>query len=147
MRLSRSPVAALALLLPLLGGCPEVAGPAADQQVGVVDSEYLDVPVLVAPDTVQAGVRFGVTVTTLGYSGCWKAAGAATAQNGAVVTITPYDRVLQGAACTAALEQLSRTVELRLDEPGVVVVRVEGRTDRPGREGEIARVEKPVVVR
>lgn len=147
MRLSRSPVAALALLLPLLAGCPEVTGPSSDQKVGIVDSEYLDVPVLLAPDTVQAGVRFGVTVTTLGYSGCWEAAGATTRRAGAVVTITPYDREVQGMGCTAALQKLSRAVELRLEQPGVVVLRVEGRTDRRGREGELARVEKPVVVR
>lgn len=147
MRLSRSPVAALPLLLPLLAGCPEIAGPSSDQQVGVVDSEYLDVPVLLAPDTVRAGAGFGVTVTTLGYSGCWQAAGAKTARSGAVVTITPYDRLVQGVGCTAALEMLSRTVELHLEQPGVVVLRVEGRSDRPGREAELARVEKPIVVR
>jgi hypothetical protein len=114
-----------------------------------------DAPILVAPDTVQAGVPFDVTVTTIGASGCWKADGARVSATAVLAVITPYDLAPTRHAngdpmfCTGALVSLSRPVQLTFAEPGDATIRVEGRVVQ---DGDIEKtvpgsVEKRVIVR
>jgi hypothetical protein len=117
-----------------------------ERQIGIIRSEYLHSPALVAPDTVAAGATFAVTVTTLGYNSCWQAAGADVARDPQRARIVPYDRIV-GHACFHALVELPRTVELRFDAPGTATLIVEGRTDGPKRQQETARLLQQIVVR
>jgi hypothetical protein len=126
---------------------------AANAGFGVEDP--YDLPVLVAPDTVQAGVPFDAVVTTIGASGCWRAAGARLAASPALAVITPYDVAPTHHAngeplfCTGALVRLSRSVQLTFGQRGEATIRVEGRVVQ---DGDLARSvpgssEKRVVVR
>jgi hypothetical protein len=126
---------------------------AANAAVGVEDP--YDPPVLVAPDTVQAGVPFDAVVTTIGASGCWSAGGARVSASAALAVITPYDIAPRHHAngeplfCTAALVRLPRTVQLTFGQRGEATIRVEGRVVH---DGDVARsvpgsIERRVIVR
>jgi hypothetical protein len=114
-----------------------------------------DAPVIVSPDTVQAGVPFDVTVTTIGASGCWKADGARVSAAAMLAVITPYDLAPTHWAngdpmfCTGALVSLPRSVQLTFGQAGEATIRVEGRVVQ---DGELEKtipgsVEKRVIVR
>lgn len=67
-------------------------------------------PQLVVPDTVQAGTKFTVAVTTYG-NGCYRKGETEVAASGSVVTITPRDYVDLGAsACPDASTRGNRPV-------------------------------------
>ncbi len=136
-------------LVALLGaGCGRAGSSDSEpeRQIGIIRSEYLHSPALVAPDTVAAGATFAVTVTTLGNDNCWQAAGAEVTRDPQHARIVPYDRVV-GQACFQALVELPRTVELRFNAPGTATLIVEGRTDGPKRQQESARLVQQIVVR
>jgi hypothetical protein len=123
------------LTLPLLAACPSATdsgtdGPPLeeDRKVGIVHSPYLRAKALAAPATVKAGQTFQATVTTLGYSGCWRTAGEDVTNADKQATVRPYDRV-QGEVCTAALVQIRHVVNLRFDTPGTAKIVVQGRND------------------
>jgi hypothetical protein len=82
-----------------------------------------------APDTVAVGASFTTVVTTAGLSGCYEAAGAQTRVEGAVATITPYDRLIgdEDTLCLLIVEHFPRNVKVRFDQPGEAILRVEGR--------------------
>lgn len=137
----------LIALLPLMG-CDTVFGTDddPDPEIGIVawvdpPSDNVDATAsassilgdylaLSAPDTVEAGVSFDVTVTTLGLNGCWRADREEIETEGdppTAVTITPYDRLSGDDACTLAIVALPRTIDLQFDAPGTATIRVVGR--------------------
>lgn len=146
-----------ALLLPraalpaIAAAC--AAGPAEnvaeERRIGIVRLyETTAAAPLVAPDTVEAGVDFPVTVTTLG-GGCERGGETESEVRGGVATVTPYDYTHLHAACPDILRTFVHTASVRFTVPGEATVRAQGRRvgiDTP-RAGVLATVEKRVVVR
>lgn len=138
--------------LPLLTACPGVTDsdtdgpPVRERNLGIIESQYLRSPTVVAPTTVTAGQPFQVTITTLGYDGCWRADGEEVTRNATQAVIRPYDKV-QGDVCTAALREISHVVELRFDNPGTAKIVVQGRNDRDAPTFRNVAVEHTVTVR
>lgn len=106
-------------------------------------------PVVMAPDTVVAGQPFDVVVTTIGLSGCWRAADQQVRVRDGVVDLTPTDMHSGARACTEILLYLAHPSTLTLDEPGEWILRVSGRRMRQGDDTweEPVAVEKAIVVR
>lgn len=165
-----SVIAATALLF--LGACESITGPRWRRVVGILkweqqrsDSRLAPSVVmaasgtidrlssgLIAPDTVQAGVPFAVTVTTIGPTSCWEPAGAEVRTEPGVAIITPYDLTpedLSETRCGDSRSNLARQVVLRFDARGEAVVRVAGRkiTGQNFEEFTPTTIEKRVVVR
>jgi hypothetical protein len=80
-----------------------------------------------APDTVAANVAFDVTVTTIGVSGCWRAAGQLIHYDTRVIELTPLDAHSGARACTSMVQFLDRVFRVRLDSAGAWTLRVKGR--------------------
>lgn len=115
-----------------------------DLRVGVIQSEYLHTAPLAAPDTVHAGAPLTVTITTLGYNGCFQAAATRSSRQGQRVTLVPYDRVVDG-ACTQALREVPRTATLYLDAPGTTTLVLQGVAGLPNSNPTVT-FEKTVTV-
>lgn len=159
----------------LLIGCNDPAGPrGSDLQLGVLqlegyaaaaqtasdpnrgvtwtlppDSEvHLPPAVIEAPDEVNAGEPFVVTVTTIGLSGCARAEKQEVSISGRTVELKPYD-VYVGEICTAILLYLTHDSTITLDSPGEWTIRVSGRRARYGDQTWETPVaaEKTIVVR
>ena len=79
------------------------------------------------PDTVAANVAFDVTVTTIGVSGCWRAAGQRIRYDERVIELTPLDAHSGARACTSMVQFLDRAFRVRLDSAGEWTLRVNGR--------------------
>jgi hypothetical protein len=160
----RSP-AILAAAALLAWGCSEPTSPSGKRVVGILewvqDGPRASVAtlhgadpfavVLVAPDTVRAGVSFTAKVTTIGPSTCWKADGAEVKAEAAAAVVTPFDLTAESeeVACGSALVQLPREVELRFTQGGQAVIRVTGRkvVGQDIQGGTQVTVEKRVHVR
>lgn len=116
---------ALVLALALLPACDGlVDGAGWRRQVG----EISETPAtLQMPASVQRGVAFTATVTTIGSSSCTRADGAEANVSGLLAEVMPYDRKATGGVpCTADLASFPRPVTLRFDQAGDAVVRVHG---------------------
>ena len=105
--------------------------------------------VLIAPDTVDAGVAFDVTVTTIGVNGCWRAGGQTVAVAGGVVDLLPTDVHSGADVCTEMVGFLAHTSPVTIDAPGEWTLRVSGRRMRHGDAvwQEPVTVERGVYVR
>jgi hypothetical protein len=128
-----------------LSACQSITS-GAETRTGVIDSPYLRTAALVAPDSVNAGTPFTVTVTTLGYSGCWQAVGVREEYFASGVTLVPVDQIHDG-ACTGMLSELPRSASLRLDQPGTATLRVDGLKEVAGGGFVTTRLERSIVVR
>ena len=93
---------------------------------GYTPGEWTSEPIT-APQSVQAGAEFSVIVRTVGPNGCWRAGDTPVEYAAGEVRITPYDVHSGAQACTELLGYLPHPVKLRLDTPGEVVLRVQGR--------------------
>jgi hypothetical protein len=121
----------------LLGACGDAAGPRWTTQVSVVDLERSSVQAFSHPSTARVGVPFGVTVTTVGSTGCVRLAGARVTITGLEAEVVPLDAMPpEGTACP-------RTVRVRFDSPGEAPVRVRARDPhlREVVQGAAVRVE------
>ena len=162
-------------LLCLLGGCAaELAGPGVREPGVLVISgwtgnlpvdledgdglrwdrayasgDYTAPGLVMAPDTVDAGVAFQVSTQTVGPSGCWRPDGQTVATLGRVVVIRPYDSHSGSELCTDALLFLPRASTVVLNEPGEWTLRVTGRRLRMGDLvwDEPISAERPIFVR
>ncbi|HEX2219708.1 MAG TPA: hypothetical protein VHG35_12970 [Gemmatimonadales bacterium] len=140
-----------ALLGAALAACVEAPfQPDAERRVGVLVL-YGTQPErpLAAPDTVQAGVDFTVTVTTLG-GGCERKGETETEVSGAVATVTPYDYTdVSAQVCPDVLRTFPHTTTLRFAAPGEALLRVRGRRTGPDtpRAGVPVTLERRIVVR
>lgn len=103
-----------------------------------------------APDTVQAGESFPVTVRTVGLDGCWEPVMEEVTVTGLVADVIPFDSAEkpEGVACTAALELLDHDFSLTFDEAGTATIRVDGRrvVGRDFEEVEPISMEEQVTV-
>ena len=99
-----------------------------DRHIGVLGPHHQADGVLAAPETVQVGRRFAVTVTTIGSSSCVEADGADVAVNGLVAEIVPYDLDYTHGTCTMDYAPHPRLALLRFDKRGIGTVRVIGAT-------------------
>jgi hypothetical protein len=96
--------------------------------VGFVDSGGISTSPLVAPDTVQAGVGFTVTVSTFGSSACIRPDQSQVQFEGSVASITPYDSVWSNKPpCPGDWRGHPRPVELRFDAVGSARIELHGR--------------------
>jgi hypothetical protein len=105
---------------------------------------------LKAPDAVQAGEAFTVTVTTVG-NGCVRAGDSAVllAESNAAVMVYDFTTATQpGVPCTAILKYLQHDVSLRFATPGQALIRVWGRKVGPSTPpaGEPIVLEQRVTV-
>lgn len=148
----RAGLGILAVSASLFAGCSDLAAPFVEyEDVGVLQlAEYtgpstvgadesirwslepetgvLAPPrLIVAPDTVDANVAFDVIVTTIGLSGCWRAAGQRIRHDSRVIELTPLDAHSGARACTSMVQFLERTFRVRLDSAGQWTLRVKGR--------------------
>ena len=135
------PISCLALALALATGFMRLSGTIASQRqttpqffpsqearvLGILDESANDA--LAAPATVQAGVDFQVTITTIG-SGCEREAdtGVILSENGATVMVYDFTKATHpGVACAMILKHLRHTVTLRFTKRGKALIRVWGR--------------------
>ena len=162
-RYNRSALSCLAGVVPVLAlitlaGCELLTGPSGEwnRRIGVIipGSPEPWNYVLAAPEAVQAGVPFEVTVTTRDSRSCTRPSGAEVQYreepDGPVAEITPYDllREGEGVVCTADHYAFPRTVTLQFDAPGEATLRVRGRPSSDPHESdpEIITVEKRITV-
>lgn len=110
--------------------------------------------VVSAPDTVDAGMPFTVTITTIGASGCWREDGALESVSGLTATLTPHDRVIEEidgmpVSCTGALVSLPRDMSLTFRQTGSATLRVIGRRVTNGDipAAQTKTIEQQIVVR
>lgn len=108
-----------------------------------------DYAAITAPDTVQVGVAFTATITTIGPSLCWRAAGMDVGQGPALVVARPYDRHSGSEFCAGALVELPRSISITFTQTGDALIRVRGRrmVDGVVQEGVEVSVDKIVVVK
>lgn len=86
-------------------------------------------PIIVAPESVQAGQEFQVTITTVG-GGCEEAGDNGVILGNRVANVHVYDfttAVKPGVACTLIFKQFKHTVTLSFAEAGRNTIRVWGR--------------------
>lgn len=107
--------------------------------------------VLDAPDEVQAGTAFEVTVTTLALNGCYERDREEIEQQDTVIEITPYDRdpsAGSGDSCPDVVGALDSTVELQFNTPGEAIIRLNGRRvlGQDPSDSESAVIEHEVTV-
>lgn len=117
-------------VLDYTGNEPKLADPTVVWSVGPTEGAFVPPLVLDAPDTVAVGAPFDVTVTTIGMSGCWAAAGQDMEVDGGIVELMPMDVHSGAEVCTGILLFLSHTSTVTLDSPGEWTLRVRGRRVR-----------------
>jgi hypothetical protein len=172
MRAARVGLLGVALLVP--AGCSEPVGPVPGLEtlgvlqvveyqgtllVGADESVDWSVPpgtgvlapprVLIAPDTVDAGIPFDVTVTTIGMSGCWSAAGMWPRVVDGGFDLIPTDVHSGAQFCTEMALYLEHDARIRIATPGEYTLRVKGRRLRHGDAvwEEPVSAERTIVVR
>jgi len=96
--------------------------------VGFVDSGGISTSPIDAPDTVLAGARFTVTISTFGSTGCIRPNRSQVQLEGSAANITPYDSVWSNnPPCPPGWQAYPRTVELRFDMAGTGRIQLHGR--------------------
>lgn len=128
----------------LVAGCGSVFGPDERQVVGVIEGFGTDAPAVVMPASAQAGQDFTIEIRTTWPNGCARKDETVVRQKGEIVTVTPYDVVTEGGACTQAPQQFTHTATLRFYQPGPVQVVVQG---RPSHNAAVGVVTREVTVR
>lgn len=88
--------------------------------------------VLIAPDTVAAGVPFDVEVTTIGMSGCWSGAGMWARPVEGGFDLIPTDVHSGANFCTEIALYIGHHARIAIDTPGEYTLRVKGRRLRQG---------------
>jgi hypothetical protein len=116
---------------------------------GIQASDIAPAQVIVAPDTVTAGVPFEVITYTVGVSGCWRSDGQTVTMLGRTVRLRPYDSHSGSEVCTGALQFLEHRSTLVLGQAGEWTLRVEGRRLRLHDEvwDEPISAERAIIVR
>ena len=123
----------------LAAGCGSLLGPDEKRVIGIIgDGSSIEVPT-----TVQAGQDFTVTIQTGWRNGCARKDKTDVQAQGMSATVTPYDRVTEGATCTQAPQQFTHTATLRFSQPGTAKVRIRGRASR---DSQVQTVERTVTV-
>ena len=119
------------------------------RQEGVISLYGSAEDVILAPDTVQVGEAFPVTVQTYG-DGCTKADGMEFEVINDVAILTPYDRITipgRNEACPLILVQPVHTSQIIFGEPGSATLRVKGMLrDAANPDGIMTTIEKTIRV-
>ena len=114
-----------------------------EEEIGFIKGFNLDDPRVVAPDTVDRGESFTVSVTTYG-GGCVRKGRTAVSAEGLLATVTPYDVTAQQGVCATILLSFEHEAILQFDRAGVARVIVRG---RQAPSGQVISEEHSVVVR
>jgi len=110
--------------------------------VGFVSNGVSGTVIIEAPDTVQAGSAFEVTVNTFGSSSCVRAERLDVEVTDSVARLTPYDRVApEGIPCTEDFSAHPRAASVTFPSRGTGTLEVLGR----GSAGDTL-VRMPIVV-
>ena len=135
--------ATLAVLL--FGSACSSTGPDLGERVEVLGTvQFYEEPVLVqAPDTVDAGASFTVSVRTWG-GGCVSEGPTRVSRDGSTVRVEPIDIEVLAEVCTSELASFMHTGEVTLESPGEATLQIVGRR-LPA--DEITTLERTVVVR
>jgi hypothetical protein len=141
--LARSSIPAALITAACLGlslGCGDSLLPPNPQPEGTwqtrisVFSDWYPSPY--APDTVQVGQEFIVTITTEGGGCVSKGHDDVIALGSLVSQITPYDRFKTGGIpCPTDVRPITHSVPLTFDTPGEGIVLIRGRTYSSRRQG------------
>ncbi len=135
--LNRLGMALVPFLLALSAACATAPDQAVvdsqwQREVGWIMQDESLGGVIQMPDTVRLNTPVVATVVTRGSSSCTRADGAEVAGGGAMLRVTPYDRVAPaGTPCTRDLAAFPRQVELRFTAAGSAEVVVVGRGSLP----------------
>jgi hypothetical protein len=143
---------ASALVLCLLGGllvqaCHAITASDEHRILAIIDFSHDGThDVLAAPDTVDAGVDFPVTVTTFG--GDCQPADTEVVLGGATATVSVYDYT-RDVPCLLVMRRFPRATTVRFDDAGTGVLRIVGRRVGPETtwQGVTRVIEKEIVVR
>lgn len=105
-------------------------------------------PVLVVPDSVEAGLPFRVELTTV-VGGCERAGEVQIRRTDQQITFIPYtyERRDSGLICPPILGLPRRTLTLQLDQPGEVLLRVRGQVRDADGKVRTRTLERRIVVR
>jgi hypothetical protein len=109
----------------LFVACDGILGPEDKSRVGTI-AFHGDPVVIEVPDTVRAGVSFGVSVRTYG-GGCLSEGGTTVQVRGLSADVTPYDLHSGASLCTADLRTFTHEAALSFEEPGVAQIRFHGK--------------------
>ncbi len=104
--------------------------------------------VLVAPDTVAAGVPFTVSVTTFGSVSCTRPSETLASIGPALADLSVWD-LQRGVCSTDDLSPFPREISLKFTGDGVATIRVRGRAlvRTVAGQDSVVVIEKSVVVR
>ena len=119
------------------------------REVGVISRYGEAEEVIIAPDTVQLGQEFTVTVRTYG-NGCVEAADMEVAVTGTLAVLTPYDFVFipgRNEACPEIGRRPEHTAQVVFEEPATATLRVKGMLrDAANTDGIMTTIEKTITV-
>ncbi len=138
---------AAALLALFPAACTSSVAPEDEERrLGLISGFNNDDPRVILPDTVQAGVEFGVQVTTYG-NGCKRKGETQGELIGDTVVVTPNDYFNVGAGvCADILLSFVHEAVIVFEQEGEAHVRVVGR-DRGVFPPEIMQVDHELFVR
>ena len=123
----------------LAAGCGSLLGPDEKRVIGIIgNGSGIEVPA-----TVQAGQDFTVTIPTGWRNTCAREDGTEVQLRAASATVTPYDRVTEGAMCGQAPQGFTHVATLRFSQPGTAVVNIRG---RPSHEQGAQTIRRTVIV-
>lgn len=136
------------LLLLLLSGCGSLFDPSDrvryERRPGTL-AFYSDPVQVTVPDSVSAGNRFSVRVTTYG-GGCSKQGPTDVKTNGLLAVVRPFDYDVaanSNVICPSILTFYKREAVVTFARPGAATVRIYGRQE-PGEDPLV--VERTVIV-
>lgn len=116
------------LLLAAFGlGCSSTDS-SSDQTIGIIQPGLQGVPVIQAPDTVQAGFPFTAVINTFGSSSCVTPDGHTLRQSGSEATVVPFDRLSADQACTRDYGARPHPVQLTFTVMGDGKIVVRGKS-------------------
>lgn len=131
----------LMLASALAAGCAGMLESEENRRPGVI--AFYDNPIVVqAPDAVEAGAAFEVTVRTYG-GGCVTQGPTEVEHDARAVVVRPYDVHSGASVCTDELRMFDHRATVSVEEPGVAEIRVHG-TELPADSAVV--VTRSVVV-
>ena len=137
------------LLLIILLALAACDGSRTVREVGVISSYGDTEEVILAPDTVQAGETFTVTVQTFG-DGCVDADDMEVAITSDLAVLTPYDLIIipgRNVACPQIEKRPEHNAQVVFEEPGSATLRVKGMLrDATNTDGIMTTIEKTITV-
>ena len=130
-----------------LAGCNLLTTDAASGVSPALLVAGLDTAVITAPDTVDHGVNFTVTVSTLGGGCTRESARTESASDSQSLQIFPYDR-WSAESCPNDAILIPHTITVKIDAAGERTLTVVGREQIPGTNStQYVQLDQPLYVR